>query len=67
MDDELAADADTFNATVAITPFAIVLEFIPHSTHVYVPVIPAHAIDFPAATAAGPASALMAVKSVDEY
>jgi len=67
MVDELAAVPETFNVTVATTPFAIVLVFIPQSTHVYDPAALAQLIDFPAATAAGPATAVMAVKSVVAY
>jgi hypothetical protein len=65
--DELAAVVDTPNVTVATTPFAIGLVFIPQRTQVYDPAALAQLIDFPAATAAAPATALMAVKSADEY
>jgi hypothetical protein len=61
-----SVDAEIVSATVATTPFEIVLEFTPQSTHVELPEVLLHEICLLAAVAAGPAVTVADVKSAVE-
>lgn len=53
-------------ATVATTPFEMVVEFMPQRTQVGLPAVVLQEIDLPAAVAAAPAVTVIAEKSVVE-
>ena len=59
--------APAVTATVATTPLAIAVEFIPDATHVYAPVPCVHCSVLPAAVRAGPAVAAIALIPADGY
>ena len=66
MDDVSSVDGEIVSATVATTPFEIVLELIPQSTHVELPELLLQEICLPAAVAAAPAVTVAEVKSTVE-
>jgi hypothetical protein len=63
VDDAFSVDAEIVSATVATTPFEIVLEFTPQSTHVELPELLLQEICLLAAVAAAPAVTVADVKS----
>jgi len=65
-EDVLSVDAEIVSATVAATPFEIVLELTPQSTHVTVPEPLLQEICLLAAVAAAPAVTVADVKSTVE-
>ena len=66
-EDTFDVDPESVRVTAATTPFAIAVEFNPHTTHVELPTALLHESDLPAAVATGPAATLMKEKSVLEY
>jgi hypothetical protein len=60
--DVLAAAGEAVKAAVATTPLPSVMLFSPNSMQVYDPDPPLHETDFPAATAAGPATTMTELK-----
>jgi len=67
VEDGLVVELEMVRATLAITPFAIVLELIPHSKHMLVPGPFEHEICLPAAVADTPAVTTTDEKSTVEY
>lgn len=65
-DDVSSVDGEIVSRTVATTPFEIVWELIPQSTHVEVPELLLQVICLPAAVAAAPAVTVAEVKSTVE-
>ena len=65
-DDVLSVEGEIVSATVATTPFEIVLELIPQSTHVELPELLLQVICLPAAVAAAPGVTIADVKSTAE-
>ena len=63
-DEVLSVDAEIVSATVATTPFEIVLEFTPQSTHLELPELLLQEICLLAAVAAPPAVTIADVKSI---
>jgi hypothetical protein len=66
-DDVFSVVPEMVSATVATTPFEIVLELTPQSTHVELPALLLHEICLPAAVAAAPAVTVADVKSTVEW
>ena len=66
-EDVFDVNADIVRLTVATTPFAMVVEFKPHTTHVEAPIPLLHESDLLAAVVTGPAATLTEETSVLEY